>query len=85
MTELLNTPVQGTSADILKRALILLPEALEGTGSKIIACVHDEIIIEVPEQYSNEAARILRQTMIEAGQNYLKSIPVEVDVVVADS
>jgi DNA polymerase-1 len=44
-----NTPVQGTAADILKRALGLLPEALNGTEARIIATIHDEIILETPE------------------------------------
>jgi hypothetical protein len=42
---LYNTPVQGTSADITKKALGLLQQSLAGTGAKIIGKVHDEIIL----------------------------------------
>jgi DNA polymerase I-like protein with 3'-5' exonuclease and polymerase domains len=85
LTELLNTPVQGTSADILKRALCLLSEALQDTDSKIIGCVHDEIILEVPEENAFEVSILLKQKMVEAGQHYLKKISVELDVAVADN
>ena len=85
LTELLNTPVQGTAADIIKKALALLPTKLQVTGSKIIACVHDEIVLEVPESCGKETSIILEQTMIQAGNYYLKKVPIEVDVSIADS
>jgi DNA polymerase-1 len=46
LTELLNTPVQGTSADITKQALILFNEIIGGYEGKIIGTIHDEIILE---------------------------------------
>ncbi|MGA2403178.1 MAG: DNA polymerase [Syntrophobacteraceae bacterium] len=73
---MLNTPVQGTSADITKKALALLPQRLADTGGRIIGTVHDEIILEVPDDRANSAAAILRQTMIEAGKAYLVGVPV---------
>jgi len=42
---LYNTPVQGTAADITKKALGLLPQRLEDTGAQIIGTVHAEIIL----------------------------------------
>jgi DNA polymerase I len=85
ITELLNTPVQGTSADILKIALGNLPEALHGTGAKIVACVHDEIILEVPEEKTEEAATILKGVMESAGKRFLKQVPVLAEPIVANS
>lgn len=82
---LLNSPVQGTSADITKRALSMLPKTLNGTGAKIIGTVHDEIILEVPQEMLNQTALVLRETMESAGLYYLKKIPVEVDVSIVDS
>jgi len=84
-TKLLNSPVQGTSADITKRALCLLSERLTGTEVKIIGCIHDEVILEAPESESDEVRDLLRSTMIEAGEYYLKSVPVEVEVSVVDN
>jgi DNA polymerase I-like protein with 3'-5' exonuclease and polymerase domains len=85
ITELLNTPVQGTSADILKIALGYLPEALHGTGAKIVACVHDEIILEVPDEKTDEAAAILTNVMEAAGKRYLKQVPVLAEPIIANS
>jgi len=85
ITELLNSPVQGTAADIIKKALGVLASALKGTDSMIIACVHDEIILEVNEDNSQRVAEILRETMETAGRFFLKTIPVVVDVSVGDS
>lgn len=84
-TELLNTPVQGTAADINKKALALLPEALIGTGAKIVSTVHDEIILEMPQESARQAALILKETMEKAGRQYLRQVPVVVDVSIADS
>jgi DNA polymerase I-like protein with 3'-5' exonuclease and polymerase domains len=83
--ELLNTPVQGTSADITKKALGLLPQRLAGFGARIIGTVHDEIIIEVPERMANNASVALRETMIEAGKVFLSAVPVEVEVTIAEN
>ena len=51
----------------------------------IIACIHDEIILEAPINKAYIAAAILQESMIEAGQHYLKSVPVGVDVKVVDN
>jgi DNA polymerase I-like protein with 3'-5' exonuclease and polymerase domains len=85
LTELLNTPVQGTSADITKKALGLLPHRLADTGARIIGTVHDEIILEVTEKMTKDAAAILRATMIEAGKIYLSRLPVEVEVTIGET
>ena len=82
---LLNTPIQGSAADIVKRALGLLPDQLIGTGAKIIGTIHDEILLEVPEATTDQAARILEETMIKAGEDFLKSVPIQVDVSIGDS
>jgi DNA polymerase-1 len=81
LTERLNTPVQGTGADILKRAPGLLPPALKGTGARIIGTVHDEIILEAPE--AEEAATRLEWAMQQAGKAYLTRVPIKVEVVTA--
>ena len=85
LTELLNTPVQGTGADILKRALGLVPPALQGTGARIVGTVHDEIILEAPEAQAEEAATRLETVMQQAGRTYLKRVPIDVEVVIANN
>lgn len=75
--------MQGTAADITKKALSLLPQRLADTEALIIGTVHDEIILEAPEKLAGEAAVILVETMIEGGEAYLSKVPVEVEVTVA--
>lgn len=85
LTQLLNTPIQGTAADIFKKALTMLAIELVDTESKIIGTVHDEIILEVPNNDVEEIAKILRNTMERAGSYFLKKLPVKVDVSIGDS
>lgn len=80
-----NSIVQGTAADITKQALALLPNALAGTGAKLIGTVHDEILLECPETIASDAARILQEVMVRAGEMYLKLVPVEVEIKVVDN
>lgn len=85
VTGLLNTPVQGTAADIAKRALGLLAQQVSKVNAHIVATVHDEILLEVPENNVQEAAAILKDTMEKAGQYYLKQVPVIAETIIADS
>jgi DNA polymerase I-like protein with 3'-5' exonuclease and polymerase domains len=85
VAELLNTPVQGTSADITKRALCILYGRSRYNGIKIIGCIHDEIIIEAPIEEIDAASQILKESMVDAGSAYLKDVSVVVEVSVADN
>lgn len=64
----LNTPIQGTAADIIKIAMIKTYEKLkaEGLDAKIILQIHDEIIIESSEEDKEKAHDILRECMENA-------------------
>ena len=63
--EAINAPVQGTSADILKAAMIRLPAELEKRGlhASIILQVHDELMLEVPEEELAETQNAVREVM----------------------
>ena len=74
-----NAPIQGTSADILKRALRLLREELRGTSARIVNIIHDEIVVEVDEGEAGEVAQKVEQAMCVAGEEYLKTVPVKVE------
>lgn len=84
-TVYVNRQVQGTAADIAKIALGRLPSALKGTQTKIIAMIHDEIIIEAPEASARDAAAILQWTMESAGNEVLKTVPVVAEARIADN
>ena len=77
---MLNSPIQDTSADIIKMALCLLHKRVINTEIKIVACIHDEIILESPMNEVEKAGSILDDSMVEACQMYLKDVPVVVDV-----
>lgn len=79
-----NFPIQGTSADILKRALHLLHEKMRGTSAKLVNIVHDEIIVECDAAEAEITAQNLENAMLEAGAEYVKKVPVKVDAKIAD-
>ncbi|ACB54179.1 DNA polymerase I-like protein [Crocosphaera subtropica ATCC 51142] len=85
LTSLLNTPVQGTSADITKLALHKLNSDLDEIGGFPIVVVHDEIVLEVPEDHVAEGSAMLEEAMVSAGKRFLKSVPVVVEAAIADS
>ena len=64
----MNTPVQGSAADIIKIAMVRVYDEIKSRGlkSKLILQVHDELIIEAYEDELDEAARILRGSMEQA-------------------
>jgi DNA polymerase-1 len=79
----INMPIQGTAADIIKIAMIRLPERLRAAGLKarVLLQVHDELVLEVPRGEVDLVVPILRETMESA----LKlDVPLTVDIKVGD-
>ena len=66
----LNTPIQGTAADIIKLAMIRVDYALAEAGlqAKLILQVHDELIVECPQEEAAQASRILQREMEQVAQ-----------------
>lgn len=85
LPELSNSPVQGTAADIVKKALGMLADLLQGGDTWIIAVVHDEILLECPEDKAVEMASLLQATMEEAANLILPSVPAAVEAKVSSS
>ncbi len=79
-----NTPIQGTSADILKRALKLLRDELRETNAKVVNIVHDEIVVESDADEAQEIAEKVERVMRVAGEEYVKTVPVKVETEIAD-
>jgi len=75
----LNTPVQGTSADIIKLAMINIFRELTSRSmkSKLLLQVHDELVLEVPKTELEEAVKLLKQCMENA---YSLKVPLEVSI-----
>jgi DNA polymerase I-like protein with 3'-5' exonuclease and polymerase domains len=78
-----NAPIQGTSADILKRALRLLNDELRNTSAKIVNIIHDEIVVEVDDAEAAAVAQTVERAMCAAGEEYLQTVPVKVETQIA--
>ncbi|MCT0075539.1 DNA polymerase I [Lactococcus lactis] len=74
----INSPIQGSAADILKIAMINLDKALSARDfkSKLLLQVHDEIILDVPLEELDEIKALVKQTMEEAIE---LAVPLKVD------
>jgi len=77
-----NSPIQGTAADIVKIAMIRIHRALQkkGLSARILLQVHDELVIEAPESQAEET-RVLVQEEMEGAATLL--VPLKVDLNVA--
>ncbi|MES2120016.1 MAG: DNA polymerase I [Pseudomonadota bacterium] len=80
----INAPIQGTSADLIKRAMARMDDALADAGLdgvKMLLQVHDELVFEVPNGQEEAAAAVIRKVMGEAAEPALKlDIPLDVEV-----
>jgi DNA polymerase I len=77
-TALVNTPVQGGTADGMKHALILIHERLPKTA-RIVSTVHDEVVVECREESADECREIITTAMVEAMAALFPEVPVEVE------
>lgn len=80
----MNTPVQGTAADIIKLAMVRVDEALRRAGlkSRLILQVHDELLLECPPEEVEQAASLLKECM--EGVMQLK-VPLSAEVHVGEN
>ncbi len=75
-----NHPIQGTSADMTKLAMVRMYLPLKAIGANIVNTIHDELCVEAREDVAFEAAQILKHHMLAAGRKFLTKVPVLVDV-----
>ncbi|PHO04738.1 DNA polymerase I [Rhodobacteraceae bacterium 4F10] len=76
----INAPIQGTAADIIRRAMIRMPAEIAGLPAKMLLQVHDELIFEVEESAAKEVTEIARRVMEGAAEPVLKlDVPLVVD------
>jgi len=80
----INAPMQGTAADIIKRAMILVDQWLQSdkVDARVIMQVHDELVLEVKKSQVKKVSKELSNIMVEAGS---LSVPLEVEVGVGDN
>jgi len=73
----INTPVQGTAADIIKLAMIKCHEAFKNSEIRMILQVHDELVFKIPKNLLDEAAKKIKDIM----ENVIKlKVPLKADV-----
>jgi len=76
----INAPIQGTAADIIRRAMIRMPDAIAKLPAKMLLQVHDELIFEVEEGAVDEVIEAVRHVMEGAAEPAIKlDVPLVVD------
>ncbi|PZU14798.1 MAG: DNA polymerase I [Sphingobium sp.] len=80
----INAPIQGTSADIIKRAMARMGPALDAAGLpavRMLLQVHDELVFELPERDVEAASAVIRHVMETAAEPIVKlSVPLGVEI-----
>jgi len=85
-----NTRIQGSAADITKAAMLMIEydKRLQKLGVAILNQVHDEIVMQVPEENAEEAAPIIAHLMEhpfgDGPENEALSVPIPVDLKIVD-
>ena len=73
----INTPVQGTAAEILKLAMIALDGKLSSGEARLLLTVHDELVVEAPQERAEQVSTLIKETM----ENVIKlCVPIKVEV-----
>jgi DNA polymerase-1 len=76
----INAPIQGTAADIIRRAMIRMPDAIKGQPATMLLQVHDELIFEVDESAADRLIETARDVMQSACEPVLRlDVPLIVD------
>ena len=85
----INAPIQGSAADIIRRAMIRMPAALEAAklkSARMLLQVHDELIFEVRESEVDKTLKVVRDVMEHASLPAVAfSVPIHVDAKAADN
>jgi DNA polymerase-1 len=64
----INAPIQGTAADIIRRAMIRMPQAVAGLPARMLLQVHDELLFEVEADAADRLIEVARDIMQEAAE-----------------
>ena len=78
----INAPIQGAAADIIRRAMIRMPDALSeaGLAARMLLQVHDELIFECPDAEAENTMAVVKRVMVSAPEPAVKlSVPLQVD------
>ncbi|MFY2824350.1 DNA polymerase I [Ruegeria sp. MALMAid1280] len=68
----INAPIQGTAADVIRRAMVRMPDAINGLPAKMLLQVHDELLFEVAEDAVDQVIGVARDVMEGAADPAVK-------------
>ena len=71
----MNMPIQGTEADLMKLAMIVVDEKIDGLGEQVLQ-IHDSILVECPKKNAEKIGKILKDTM----ENIAPELPIKLKV-----
>ncbi len=77
-----NAPIQGTSADIIKMAMIKIDKKLDGFDARMLLQIHDELVFEVREDLSEKFSKMIKNEMENVTE---LSVPLEVNIGIGDN
>ena len=77
-----NMPVQGTAADLMKLAMVKLAPEVRALGARIILQVHDELVLEAPQDRAEAVARVVREVMEGV---WALDVPLEVETGIGEN
>jgi DNA polymerase-1 len=77
--QMYNTPCQGTGADLIKLVMCEVYDKISSEEARIIGSIHDEIILEVPEERAEEYAQMLQEIMERIGSELLCPVRVKAE------
>jgi DNA polymerase-1 len=76
----INAPIQGTAADVIRRAMIRMPDAISGIPAKMLLQVHDELLFEVENSAVDQLKLVAKEVMEKASLPTIKlDVPLIVD------
>lgn len=82
----LNHPVQGSAADLMKISVAEMWERRnEFSDAKLVMLVHDEIVLDTPEDQAAAVGKWLKSIMVECGNEILKPVPVDAEIKIGKS
>jgi len=84
----INAPIQGAAADIIRRAMIRMPDALGEAklSARMLLQVHDELIFEVPEEEAEATCKLVASVMSGAAEPAVAlTVPLDVEARAADN
>lgn len=79
-----NTPIQGSNADVTKRALEYVQNEIDKHNykSKIVHCVHDEVVVESPKEEIDEMVPVLEKCLKDAYYDFFQTVPIKTDTAI---